>query len=707
MANNLVIVESAAKVDTISKFLGKSYKVEASVGHVRDLPKSQLGIDVDHDYEPKYITIRGKGELIQKLRKQAKNAKCIYLATDPDREGEAIAWHLYFALRLEDKNVKRITFNEITETAVKEALKHPRDINFNLVDAQQARRILDRLVGYKISPILWKKIRKGLSAGRVQSVTLRLICDREKEITEFIEQEYWSIETLFKMGKTKGFEAKLEKIDGKKCELRNEAQTLEIINDCENNKFIVTKCKDGEKIRNSPLPFTTSTMQQEAAKQLGYSTQKTMNIAQQLYEGIKIGKQQVGIVSYIRTDSTRVSDTAVSLAKEYISTIFGEDYLKTPSKDNKKNKNIQDAHEAIRPTYLDKTPESLKEYLSRDQYRLYNLIYNRFLASQMKEAIFTTHSIKIKNGKYTFGASYQKEKFDGFLKVYKELEEEKNSKKITVSEGEELKVIKINKTQHFTKPKARYQEASLVKTLEENGVGRPSTYAPTITTLLARGYITKEQKILYPTDLGEIVNNIMLDYFDEIVGVEFTAHLEKILDEIALGHIEWKEIIKAFYPNFYKSVKKAEDEIKNIDITEVTNIPCEKCGTNLVVRYSKYGKFLGCPNFPTCTFSKPWFEPIGVKCPLCGGEIILKKSKKGRIYYGCENNQDDKCSFMSWQKPTGELCPTCGDFLVEKGKHKQIVCTSETCNYGKENKSKAISTPHTKLEAKKNNLADD
>ncbi len=688
VANNLVIVESAAKVATISKFLGKSYKVEASIGHVRDLPKSQLGIDVDNDYEPKYITIRGKGELIQKLRKEAKNAKCIYLATDPDREGEAIAWHLYFALRLEGKIVKRITFNEITEVAVKDALKHPRDINLDLVDAQQARRILDRLVGYKISPILWKKIRKGLSAGRVQSVTLRLICDREKEITEFIEQEYWSVKALFKMSKTKGFEATLEKINNKKFELKNEIDTQKVIDECAHNNFIVLKCKNGEKIKNSPLPFTTSTMQQEAAKQLGYSTQKTMNIAQQLYEGIKIEKEQVGIVSYIRTDSTRISESASLAAKEYIINIFGENYLKQNEKNNKKSKNIQDAHEAIRPTYLEKNPASLKEYLSRDQYRLYNLIYNRFLASQMKEASFITHSIKIQNGKYTFGASYQKEKFDGFLKIYKEADEEKSSKEITVVEGEELTLIKIDKNQHFTKPKARYQEASLVKTLEENGVGRPSTYAPTITTLLARGYITKEQKVLYPTDLGEIVNNIMLNYFDEIVDVEFTAQLERILDEIAMGNIEWKEIIKAFYPNFDKTVKKAEEEIKNIDVTEVTNIPCEKCGTNLVVRYSKYGKFFGCPNFPECTFSKPWFEPIGVKCPLCGGEVILKKSKKGRIYYGCENNADDKCSFISWQRPTGELCPICGDILVEKGKNKKIVCVNETCNYGKENKTK-------------------
>ncbi len=695
MANNLVIVESAAKVNTISKFLGKTYKVEASIGHVRDLPKSQLGVDVDNDYEPKYITIRGKGELLQKLRKDAKNAKCIYLATDPDREGEAISWHLYYALRLEGKEVKRITFNEITEGAVKEAIKHPRDINTNLVDAQQARRILDRLVGYKISPILWKKIRKGLSAGRVQSVTLRLICDREKEITEFIEQEYWSIETLFKRGKTKGFEAKLSRIDDKKFEIRNEQEAQEIIKECENNKFIVTECKNGERVKNTILPFTTSTMQQEAAKHLGFSTQKTMNIAQQLYEGIKVGKTEVGIVTYIRTDSVRIADSAKEIAVEYITNTYGKEYLPDKPKSKSKKSNIQDAHEAIRPTYIEKTPQELKEYLSRDQYRLYNLIWNRFVASQMASATFETHSIKIQNGRYTFTASYSKEKFDGYLKVYNIDNDKKQTKSIVVAEGEELDLIQITPNQHFTQPPGRFSEASIVKALEENGVGRPSTYAPTITTLLARGYVTKETKVLYPTDLGEIVNNIMLEYFDEIVGVEFTAQLEKILDEIASGNIEWKEIIKAFYPNFRNTVERAAAEIQDIDMTETTDIPCEECGTNLVVKYGKYGKFLGCPSFPDCHFTKPWYEVIGVKCPLCEGEVILRKTKKGRIYYGCENNAHDVCEFMSWQKPTGDRCPTCDDVLVEKGsaKTKKVVCRSTVCNYGKENTTKKGTQP--------------
>ncbi|OOB78480.1 MAG: DNA topoisomerase I [Epulopiscium sp. Nuni2H_MBin003] len=686
MANNLVIVESAAKVNTISKFLGKSYKVEASIGHVRDLPKSQLGVDVDNDYEPKYITIRGKGEVLKKLRKEAKAAKCIYLATDPDREGEAISWHLYYALRLEDKEVKRITFNEITEGAVKEAIKNPRDIDTNLVDAQQARRILDRLVGYKISPILWKKIRKGLSAGRVQSVTLRLICDREKLINDFVEQEYWSIETLFKMGKTKGFTAKLHHKSGKKIEIRNEQEAADIIKECEQNKYLVQECKTSKRIKNTYLPFITSTLQQEASRQLGFSNHKTMNIAQQLYEGIKVDKTEFGIVTYIRTDSTRISETSAEQAANFILSTYGEEYLPNQNTKKVKTSKIQDAHEAIRPTYIEKTPAMLKEYLSRDQYRLYNLIYNRFLASQMACAIFDTHSITIENGEYTFKASYQKVNFDGFLKVYNDNPEDKQTKTITVQEGEELEPIQITPKQHFTQPPGRFSESSIVKVLEENGVGRPSTYAPTITTLLARGYVTKENKVLYPTDLGEIVNNIMLNYFDEIVGVEFTAQLEMILDQIAAGNIEWKEIIKAFYPYFNQAVQKAELEIENIDMTEKTDIPCEKCGTNLVVKYSKYGKFLGCSNFPDCTFAKPWQEAIGIKCPKCAGEIILRKTKKGRIYYGCENNLDDKCDFMSWQKPTGDTCPTCGDALVEKGSAKKIVCKSETCNYGKENK---------------------
>ena len=686
MASNLVIVESAAKVNTISKFLGKNYKVEASIGHVRDLPKSQLGIDVEHDYDPKYITIRGKGELLQKLRKEAKSAKCIYLATDPDREGEAISWHLYHALKLEDKKVYRITFNEITEQAVKEAIKHPREVNMDLVDAQQARRVLDRLVGYKISPILWKKIRKGLSAGRVQSVTLRLICDREKEIQEFIEQEYWSIEALFKQGKTKGFEAKLDKIDQQKVDIRSEKEAQAIVTACENRPFEGGSTKGSERVKNPVLPFTTSTMQQEAAKHLGFSTQKTMNIAQQLYEGVKIGKKEVGIVTYIRTDSVRISDTAKEQAVEYITNKFGPEYIKSDTKAKQsKAAKIQDAHEAIRPTYINYEPSEIKEYLSRDQYRLYQMIWSRFVGSQMMPAKYEAHAISIQNGPYTFKATYSVQLFDGYLKAYA-LDNAQIEKQpaIRVSAGDVLECITLTPNQHFTQPPARYSEATLVKTLEENGVGRPSTYAPTITTLLSRGYVTKENKVLYPTELGEVVNKIMLSHFDEIVDVEFTAQLEKVLDEIASGHVFWKEIIKAFYPNFHKTVIKAEEEVENVNLVEVTDIPCDKCGAHMIVRYGKYGKFLGCPNFPECNFTKPWYEEIGVKCPLCQGEVILKKTKKGRTYYGCDNNGEG-CDFMSWQRPTGEKCPVCGDVLIEKGtsKNRKTVCRNSTCNYGK------------------------
>ena len=689
MADNLVIVESAAKVSTISRFLGKNYKVEASIGHVRDLPKSQLGVDVENDYEPKYITIRGKGELLQKMRKDVKNAKCIYLATDPDREGEAISWHLYYALKLQDKKVYRITFNEITEKAVKEAIKHPRAINMDLVDAQQARRVLDRLVGYQISPILWKKVRKGLSAGRVQSVTLRLISDRDKQIKEFVEEEYWSIAAHLKQPKGKAFEALLDNKNGEKLEIRNEEEAKAIIKACEKGTFKVVSSKKGTRIRNTVLPFTTSTMQQEAAKHLGFSTQKTMNIAQQLYEGIKVGKKEVGIVTYIRTDSIRIADKAKEEAASYIKEKFGEDYLGAQKASDKNKKgHIQDAHEAIRPTYMEYEPGAIKEYLSRDQFRLYQMIWNRFVASQMAPAQFETNSIKIVNGEYGFKASYSTELFAGFLKAYN-LGEEKTKKeaKFSVVEGDELECGSMIPDQHFTQPPAHFSEATLVKALEENGVGRPSTYAPTITTLLARGYIVKENKNLYVTELGEVVNQIMLEYFDEIVDVDFTATMERILDEIASGNVEWKEIMRSFYPNFHKTVEYAEGQIENIDLTEVTDIPCDKCGAHMIVRYGKYGKFLGCPNFPECDGTKAWFEDTGIKCPECGGKIQLKKTKKGRTYYGCEHN-GTSCEFMSWDKPTGDKCPICDDALVEKGnsKNKKVVCRNSKCNYGKENK---------------------
>ena len=689
MADNLVIVESAAKVSTISRFLGKNYKVEASIGHVRDLPKSQLGVDVENNYEPKYITIRGKGELLQKLRKDAKSAKCIYLATDPDREGEAISWHLYYALKLQDKKVYRITFNEITEQAVKEAIKHPRDINMDLVDAQQARRVLDRLVGYQISPLLWKKVRKGLSAGRVQSVTLRLISDRDKQIKEFVEEEYWSISAHLRQEKGKAFEDVLDSKSGKKIEIHNEEEAKAIMKACEKGSFKVISNKKGTRTRNTVLPFTTSTMQQEAAKHLGFSTQKTMNIAQQLYEGVKVGKKNVGIVTYIRTDSVRIADKAKEEVVSYITSKFGSSYLgEQKIKEKNKKSHVQDAHEAIRPTYMEYEPQEIKEYLSRDQFRLYQMIWNRFVASQMAPAQFETYVIKIENGDYIFKASYSLQLFDGFLKVYS-LDEEKTKKeaKFNVVDGEELICGSILPTQHFTQPPAHFSEATLVKALEENGVGRPSTYAPTITTLLARGYIVKENKVLYITELGEVINQIMCAYFDEIVDVDFTANMERILDEIASGNVEWKEIIKSFYPHFHETVVYAENQIENIDLTETTDIPCDKCGAHMIVRYGKYGKFLGCPNFPDCNGTKPWFEDIGVKCPECGGKVLLKKSKKGRTYYGCEHN-GASCEFMSWDKPTGDICPICGDALVEKGnsKNRKIVCRNQKCNFGKQNK---------------------
>ncbi len=689
MADNLVIVESAAKVSTISRFLGKNYKVEASIGHVRDLPKSQLGVDVENNYEPKYITIRGKGELLQKLRKDAKSAKCIYLATDPDREGEAISWHLYYALKLQDKKVCRITFNEITEQAVKEAIKHPRAINMDLVDAQQARRVLDRLVGYQISPLLWKKVRKGLSAGRVQSVTLRLISDRDKQIKEFVEEEYWSIAANLRQEKGKAFEAVLDSKNGEKIEIRNEEDAQAIIKACEKGSFKVISNKKGTRTRNTVLPFTTSTLQQEAAKHLGFSTQKTMNIAQQLYEGVKVGKKNVGIVTYIRTDSVRIADKAKEEVTAYITNKFGPSYLgEQKIKEKNKKSHVQDAHEAIRPTYMEYEPQEIKEYLSRDQFRLYQMIWNRFVASQMAPAQFETYAIKIENGEYIFKASYSLQLFDGFLKVYS-LDEEKTKKeaKFSVEDGEVLICGSIIPTQHFTQPPAHFSEATLVKALEENGVGRPSTYAPTITTLLARGYIVKENKVLYITELGEVINQIMCAYFDEIVDVDFTANMERILDEIASGNVEWKEIIKSFYPHFHETLVYAENQIENIDLTETTDIPCDKCGAHMIVRYGKYGKFLGCPNFPDCDGTKPWFEDIGVKCPECGGKVLLKKSKKGRTYYGCEHN-GDSCEFMSWDKPTGDTCPICGEALVEKGnsKNRKIVCRNQKCNYGKQNK---------------------
>ncbi|NLI90430.1 MAG: type I DNA topoisomerase [Epulopiscium sp.] len=688
MAKKLVIVESKAKVNTIKKFLGRGYKVEASMGHVRDLPKSQLGINVEEDFEPKYITIRGKGELLAKLRKEAKSADKIYLATDPDREGEAISWHLYHSLKLEGKDVSRITFNEITETAVKEAIKNARDIDMDLVNAQQARRMLDRLVGYQISPILWKKVRKGLSAGRVQSVTLRLICDREKEIRDFVEEEYWSITVNMQNNeKTKPFEAKLYGDTNGKIENISEEQAKDIVGKLENNEYKVKDVRVGSRTRNTLPPFKTSTLQQEASKHLGFSALKTMQIAQQLYEGVKIENKEVGLITYLRTDSTRISDQAKEDLRQYINEEFGDKYYnKSKTRKKASKSNVQDAHEAIRPTDVDLSPKKIKKFLSSDQYKLYKIIWERFVASSMSPAKYETYSIKIQNGDYIFNANSSIVLFEGFLAVYN-LENEKSQSKHTVEveEGQVLLASDLKANQHFTQPPARYTEASIVKTLEENGVGRPSTYAPTISTLLHREYVEREQRALVPTELGEIIDDIMLGYFKDIVDVEFTANMEGQLDGVERGETDWKQILRDFYPPFSKTLEIAEKEIGEINMVEETDITCEKCGAQMVIKYGRFGKFIACPNFPDCRNTKPFFEETGISCIKCKGKVVLKKSKKGRKYYGCENNPE--CDFMTWDKPTGDKCPVCQDALVEKGgKNKRIVCNNKECNYGKEKK---------------------
>ncbi|WP_058485146.1 type I DNA topoisomerase [Defluviitalea phaphyphila] len=686
MAKYLVIVESPAKAKTIKKFLGRSFKVEASMGHVRDLPKSQLGVDIEKDFEPKYITIRGKGELLKKLRKEAKAVDKVYLATDPDREGEAISWHLYHALGLEEEKTSRITFNEITKNTVKNSIKEARKINMNLVDAQQARRVLDRIVGYKISPLLWRKVRKGLSAGRVQSVALRLICDREEEIRNFIPEEYWTIEANFMTSENKNFSAKFYGLKDKKIIIHSKEEVDDILKEIKDKKYIVEEVKKGERIKNPVEPFTTSTLQQEASKYLGFSTQKTMRIAQQLYEGIDLKDEgTVGLITYIRTDSVRISKEAQEQCREYIENVFGEKYINSKKSLYKSKENAQDAHEAIRPSYVNKNPKEIKDSLSKDQYKLYELIWRRFVASQMAPAKYDTFSIKVSAGKYFFTTSGSSLKFDGFLSVYNREEEKETKVGFDIKENEELKLINLKEKQHFTQPPARYTEASLVKTLEENGVGRPSTYAPTITTILARGYVVKENKAICPTELGEIVNDILKKYFEKIVDVDFTAHMEEQLDEVENGDVPWKKIIREFYPDFEETLKIAEKEIGNINLEEVTDIICENCGRNMVVKYGRYGKFLACPGFPECKNTKPLYEEAGVNCPVCGGKVIIRKTKKGKKYYSCENSP--KCNFMSWDKPTGEKCPECGSFLVEKGKKQvNIFCSNKECSYKRTSK---------------------
>ena len=682
MHKYLVIVESPAKVKTISKFLGAKYKVMASQGHVRDLPKSQMGVDIEHDYEPKYITIRGKGDILAALRKEAKKADKVYLATDPDREGEAISWHLAAALKLEDKDIYRITFNEITKNAVKASLKEARKIDMNLVDAQQARRVLDRVVGYGISPLLWAKIKRGLSAGRVQSVALRMICDRENEIDEFIPEEYWSMEAVLNIkGEKKPLIAKFYGDENGKIEIKNGAQMQDILDEVKKSDFSIESIKRGEKVKKSPLPFTTSTLQQEAAKTLNMSTKRTMNIAQQLYEGVDIkGRGTVGLITYLRTDSTRVADEAKVSSREYISQNYGEKYIPQEANAKKDDKKIQDAHEAIRPTDLNLSPAIVKESLQRDQFRLYQLIWKRFVASQMAPAVYETTSVKIMAGKYRFSVAASKVMFDGFMSVYKNDDdnEENNTLAKGLDENSELSLEDVNGVQHFTQPPAHFTEASLVKALEEQGIGRPSTYAPTISTIIARHYVIKENKNLYISELGNAVNNIMITAFPTIVDVKFTANMESLLDGVAEGTVEWKEIIRNFYPDLKVAIDEAEKELEHVKIEdEVTDVICDKCGRNMVIKYGPHGKFLGCPGFPECHNTKPYLEKIGVPCPKCGKDVIIKKTKKGRTFYGCDGYPD--CDFVSWQRPSEKKCPKCGGYMVEKG--NKIVCADETCGY--------------------------
>ena len=684
MAKYLVIVESPTKVKTIKKFLGSNYEVAASNGHVRDLPKSQLGVDVENDYEPKYITIRGKGDILASLRKSAKKADKVYLATDPDREGEAISWHLAQALKLDDSKMNRITFNEITKNAVKDSLKHAREIDMNLVNAQQARRILDRMVGYRISPLLWAKVKRGLSAGRVQSVALRIIADREDEINSFIPEEYWSLDADFTVpGEKKPLKAKFYGTDKKKMLLHNEEEVKEILAKLENAEYQVCDVKKGERVKKAPLPFTTSTLQQEASKVLNFSTQKTMRIAQQLYEGVDIkGNGTVGLITYLRTDSTRISEEADQAARTYVSENYGENYVAEGNNEAKKGtKKIQDAHEAIRPSDISRTPVLVKESLSRDQFRLYQLIWKRFTASRMANAVYETTQVKIQAGEYHFHVSASRLSFDGFMSVYVDDSAEKEENNVLlkgIGTDTVLNLKGFHPEQHFTQPPAHYTEAALVKTLEELGIGRPSTYAPTITTIIARRYVAKENKNLYMTELGEVVNTIMKQAFPSIVDVNFTAYLEALLDKVEEGTVKWKTVIRNFYPDLDELVKKAEKELEHVKIEdEVTDVICDKCGRHMVIKYGPHGKFLACPGFPECKNTKPYLEKIGVACPKCGKDIVIRKTKKGRKYYGCEDNPD--CDYMSWQKPSGKLCPKCGTMLVEKG--NKLVCPGEACNY--------------------------
>lgn len=691
MSEFLVIVESPAKAKTIERYLGKKYKVKASMGHVRDLPKSQMGIDVENNFEPKYITIRGKGPVLKELKSAAKKAKKIYLAADPDREGEAIAWHLAHSLDMDVTSDCRVVFNEITKDAIKESFKHPRPINMDLVDAQQARRMLDRLVGYNISPLLWKKVKKGLSAGRVQSVAVRLIIDREKEIKDFIPEEYWSIDGEFLKGKT-AFDAAFYGLENEKVELKSESDVQNILSKMKGNKFKVASVTKKERKRNPAAPFTTSSLQQEAARKLNFRAKKTMMLAQQLYEGIDLGKEgTVGLITYMRTDSTRISEIAQNEAADYIQNSYGKEFLQGEKKKEKKNSNAQDAHEAIRPTSTLRSPASLKEYLSRDQLRLYRLIWERFVASQMAPAVMDTMSVDLKNGEVIFRATGSKVKFPGFMKVYVEgtddQSEEKDNMLPDLREGDEVLKKDIEPKQHFTQPPPRYTEARLVKTLEEQGIGRPSTFAPTLDTIQKRGYVALDNKRFIPTELGEIVLELIMEFFPEILDIEFTAKMEKDLDYVEEGKVNWVQIIDEFYKDFEKNLEIAEKEMQEVEIKdEPAGEDCEQCGNQMVFKMGRYGKFMACSNFPDCRNTKPIVKDIGVKCPKCKeGNIIERKSKKRRIFYGCDRFPE--CDFISWDKPLPRSCPKCDNLLVEKKLKKGVQVQCVECDYKEEKQS--------------------
>ncbi|NLG89765.1 MAG: type I DNA topoisomerase [Clostridiaceae bacterium] len=691
MSKYLVVVESPAKAKTIKKFLGKNYKIKASMGHIRDLPKSSLGVDIENNFEPKYINIRGKGSIISELKKEAKEADKIFLATDPDREGEAISWHLSDIFNLPADEKCRITFNEITKNAVTKAVKSPRPIDMNLVDAQQARRVLDRIVGYEISPILWRNVRKGLSAGRVQSAAMKMICDREREIDQFVPEEYWHIDGLFQKENGKTFKARFYGLKDKKIELSSEEEVKIILQELEGVGYVIGKVKHGEKKRAPLPPFTTSTLQQEASRKLGFSTKKTMMLAQQLYEGVEIeGEGSVGLITYMRTDSTRISDEALSEARKYILDKYGQEYLPGKPRIYKTKSTSQDAHEAIRPTTLDIPLETVKSSLPRDLFRLYKLIWERFISSQMESALYDTMAVDIEAGRYLFKAKGSRIKFNGYLVLYEESSdestesnpEEEESLLPELIEGENVKVLEIIHSQHFTQPPSRYTEAMLVKAMEEKGIGRPSTYAPIISTILTRGYVVKDKKFLVPTELGKIVNDLLENHFKDIVNINFTAEMEAKLDSIEEGKLGWRELMNEFYKDFSNTVKEAEKKIEKVRLpVEESDEVCEKCGRKMVIKTGKYGKFLACPGFPECRNAKPIFEDAGVTCPKCGGKVLIKKTRKGKNYLGCENYPE--CDYSSWDMHSDKKCPKCGNFMTKKYRGGKVVytCSLESCSH--------------------------